>query len=258
VLGKRQRVKGEERLKDLERRIRLNGFYPLRCDPEEHRRLDEDEGHRAEAFARLMRQELERWLALASDKLTGTDVRCYVMAGNDDDWDIDEVLAGARDPVESCEGRRVVFDGIQMISSAWANPTPWNSPRELEEEPLLEHLEELAGGLEPGVPAIFNLHCPPFDSGLDEAPELSTDLRVMRAGGEPKMIPVGSKAVRALIERHQPMLGLHGHIHESRAATRIGRTVCVNPGSAYAEGVLDGAVVELDGGEIISYQLVSG
>jgi uncharacterized protein len=145
-----------------------------------------------------------------------------------------------------------------MISSAWANPTPWDSPRELPEDELLERLDKLASELDPEVPAIFNLHCPPYDSGLDVAPELTADLRVVREGGEPKSIPVGSTSVRALIERYQPMLALHGHIHESRAVTEIGRTVCINPGSAYSQGVLDGTVVEINNGKVVSYQLVSG
>jgi Icc-related predicted phosphoesterase len=122
----------------------------------------------------------------------------------------------------------------------------------------LERLEKLAAELRPDVPAIFNLHCPPFDSGLDVAPELTDDLRVVREGGEPKLISVGSTSVRTLIERHQPMLALHGHIHESRAAAEIGRTICINPGSAYSQGVLDGAVVDIEGGNVVSYQLVSG
>ena len=258
LFGKRQRAKGEAKLAELERRVRLNGFYPLRCDRDQHRRLEEDERYREEVFKRVMADELARWLELAGDRLANTGVRCFVMAGNDDDWEIDEVLEKAPDPVESCEGRRVTFGGVQMISSAWANPTPWDSPRELGEDELLGRLEDLASALVPGIPTIFNLHCPPYDSGLDRAPELTEDLRVRMQGGEPNLIPVGSSAVRLLIERHQPLLGLHGHIHESRAATHIGRTLCINPGSAYAEGVIEGAVVEVDGDRIVSCQLVSG
>jgi Icc-related predicted phosphoesterase len=54
------------------------------------------------------------------------------------------------------------------------------------------------------------------------------------------------------------VLALHGHIHESRAATQIGPTLCINPGSAYGEGVLDGVTVDIEGGQVSSYQLVSG
>jgi uncharacterized protein len=258
LFGRRQRAKGDAKLADLERSIRLNGFYPFRCEVEVHRRLAEDDDFRDETFARLMRDELARWLDLARDRLAGTGVRCYVMPGNDDDWGIDEVLEGAAEPLTSCEGRRVVFDGLQMISSAWSNRTPWDSPRELDEDGLLARLEKLAAELDPGVPAIFNLHCPPFDSGLDLAPELTPDLRVVRDGGEPRMTPVGSTAVRDLIERHRPVLGLHGHIHESRASALVGDTLCINPGSAYSQGVIDGALVEIEGGRVTSHQLVTG
>jgi uncharacterized protein len=67
----------------------------------------------------------------------------------------------------------------------------------------------------------------------------------MKAGGR-AMQPVGSTSARTAIERVQPLLGLHGHIHESRGAVRIGRTLALNPGSNCEEGVLQGALVTLD------------
>ncbi len=258
LFGKAQKAKGEAELHELERRIRLNGFYLLRCTSEEHEALNADDSYRDRVFAGVMRGELERWLDLAQDKLAGSGVRCFVMPGNDDDWDIDDVLEQATDPVVSCGDRVVRLDGYQMLSCAWTNPTPWNSPREVSEEELAEKLDKLASELEAGVPAIFNLHCPPYDSGLDRAPELTEDLRVVREGGDPRLVPVGSVAVREFIARHRPVLAMHGHVHESRGATDIAGTLCINPGSAYAEGVLDGVVVELDGDRVVSHQLVSG
>ena len=256
--GREQKAKGEDKAVELERRIRLNGQYPIRVTPEELERLDVDEAHRDEVFRRLMRSELERWLALAHEKLDGTGVRCFVMPGNDDDWDVDPVLDASPPPVESVAERVVRLDGVQLLSSAFANPTPWDSPRELPEDELLARLEGLAGQLEPGVPAIFNLHVPPHDTGLDLAPELTADLRVVTQGGEPKLAAVGSRAVRTLIERHRPVLGLHGHVHESRAVAELGPTLCINPGSAYGEGVIDGAIVEIQDGRVVSHQLVTG
>jgi Icc-related predicted phosphoesterase len=257
-LGREQKAKGEDKAAELERRIRLNGHYPIRVSPEEMERLQADEAHRDEVFRDAMRAELARWLELAHEKLGGTGVRCFVMAGNDDDWDIDPVLDAGPPPVEHVSERVVRLDGMQLLSCAYANPTPWDSPRELPEERLLERLEGLAAGLDPGVPAIFNLHVPPYDSGLDLAPALTDDLRVITEGGEAKLEPVGSRAVRTLIERHGPVLGLHGHVHESRAVAEIGPTLCINPGSAYSEGVIDGAIVELRDGRVVSHQLVSG
>jgi Icc-related predicted phosphoesterase len=258
VFGRDQKAKSEDQLVELERRIRLNGFYPLRCSSEEHTGMSEDEGYRAQRFREAMCAELQRWLELAEEKLAESGVTCFVMPGNDDEWDIDPILEMAPDPVVNCEGRVVMFDGLQMLSSAWTNPTPWDSPRELAEEELLEKLEKLAAELDQRREVIFNLHAPPYDTGLDLAPELTEDLRVVTAGGEPKMMAVGSKAVRALIERHQPLLALHGHIHESRAAKEIGRTLSINPGSAYSEGALDGVLIDIGQAGIDSYQLVSG
>jgi Icc-related predicted phosphoesterase len=258
VFGKEQKAKGGAEVEDLERRIRLNGFYPIRCSPEEFELLGSDESHRDRIFRQAMCRELERWLGLAHDKLAGSRVKCLVMPGNDDEWDIDDVLETASDPIVSCGERVVSLDGYQVLSSAWANPTRWDSPREVPEKELAEKLDELAAHLSPEVPTIFNLHCPPYDSGLDLAPELTDDLEVVREGGEARMVPVGSTAVRDLIERHRPVLSLHGHIHESRSTAEIAGTLCVNPGSAYGEGVLDGVVVELEGNRVVSHQLVSG
>jgi Icc-related predicted phosphoesterase len=123
---------------------------------------------------------------------------------------------------------------------------------------LLAKLRSLAAQLEPDVPAIFNLHSPPYHTGIDEAPELRPDFSVVTVGGQPKMIPVGSHAVRTLIEEVQPLVALHGHIHESRGVATIGRTTCINPGSTYGEGVLDGCLVTLRGAAVRSTQLVRG
>jgi Icc-related predicted phosphoesterase len=108
---------------------------------------------------------------------------------------------------------------------------------------------------------IFNFHDPPVDSTLDTCPELdwSTDppTPIVKAG-QLVMHPAGSQSVRRAIETHQPMLGLHGHIHESPAAVKIGQTLCINPGSEYAEGMLRGALLNLSDGNVESYQLTRG
>lgn len=258
LFGKRQKAKGEDGVRELEHRARFNGFYPYRCDPAEMDRLHADEAYRDEVFRRAMAQEADRWMVIAHEKLGGKGIPVYVMPGNDDPWEFDEVFARAPDPVENVEGRVVRFDGLQMLSSGWANPTPWDSPREKPEDELMKAFEEIAAALDPDLPAVFNLHIPPYDSTLDLAPELTEDLRVVSKGGEVSMLPVGSTAVREFIERHQPVVSLHGHIHESRGAVRIGRTLAINPGSTYGEGVLDGAIVDIEDGEVVSHQLVSG
>lgn len=256
-LGRHEVLRTSEDVAEAEKRIRFNGFYPYHCRPDELARMEADPAYADRVFRRVMRDAVARWVRLAEERLRGTGVRCFIMPGNDDEFDIDEVLAGS-DVVVNPDGRIVEIDGYQLLSLAWANPTPWNSPRELPEEELAARIERLAAELDPSLPAIFNLHCPPYDSTLDSAPQLREDLSVVMVGGQPNLVPVGSRAVRQAIERYQPVLSLHGHIHESRGAVRIGRTLCINPGSAYGEGVLHGAVVRLEDDRVVSYQLVSG
>jgi len=256
-LGRHEVLRSVEEVEEAEKRIRFNGFYPYRCDPEELARMEADPAYAERIFRRVMRESVERWVRLAEERLRGTGVRCFVMPGNDDEFEIDEVL-NRSDVVINPDGAVIEIDGYQLLSLAWANPTPWNSPRELPEEELAARIERLARELDPHRPAIFNLHCPPYDSTLDSAPQLREDLSIVMVGGQPNLIPVGSRAVRDAIERYQPVLSLHGHIHESRGAVRIGRTLCINPGSAYGEGVLHGALVVLEDDRVASYQLVSG
>jgi Icc-related predicted phosphoesterase len=256
VLGRPETVT-DAGLADLEKRIRFNGFYPYRCDRAEYERLSAGRDYRERVFTELMVAEVRRWIELAEERLAGTGVRCFVMPGNDDEFAIDAALESTT--IVNPDNRVVrIDDDTQMLSCSWTNPTPWDSPREEAEDVLLERLHRIAADLEPGLVTIFNLHCPPRNTQLDRAPELTADLKVVLDGGEPRIVPVGSTAVRSLIEEIQPTLSLHGHIHESKAIARIGGTTCVNPGSAYSEGVIDGAVVELRGPKIRSCQLVTG
>ena len=256
ISGSREKAKRPADLEDLEKRIRFNGFYPYRCSRDEYERLVADREYQDEVMSRVMVDEIRRWMAIADEKLLGSSVQCLIMPGNDDEPEIDAALQS--EVVENPDERAVRVGDCQMVSCSWANTTPWDSPRELPDEALAEKLAGIAAHLDPELPAIFNLHVPPHDTGLDTAPQVDEDLRVVTAGGQPNMVPVGSRAVRELIERHQPLVSLHGHIHESRGVAHLGRTVCLNPGSNYADGVLDGAIVDIENGAVVRYQLVSG
>jgi uncharacterized protein len=170
---------------------------------------------------------------------------------------VDDILAGSQGLV-FCDDRIVRVGPHEMISSSFANPTPWNSPRELDEEALFERLKKLADQLEDPSRSIFNLHVPPYDSRLDIGPSLKPDLTPRYSGGQPVMKPVGSHAVRQLIEEYQPLLALHGHIHESKGEIRIGRTLALNSGSEYNTGRLHGVVVTLGDERVVSHQFVVG
>jgi len=148
-----------------------------------------------------------------------------------------------------------------MISVGISTPTPWKTPREVSEEELGKMIEEMALKVPDMQKAIFNFHDPPKDSTLDTCPMLDWDQdppAQITQGGQVVLFGAGSVAVRDAIEKHKPMLGLHGHIHESQSVAKIGRTTCINPGSEYAEGVLRGCIVNIVDGEVQGYQMTSG
>ena len=257
LLENRHELNGESEVASFEEAVRRRGYYPFRTTPDEMRELHDDEERAAKLFHDQMLARVEEWIALADERLEGSGIRCLVCPGNDDQFELDEIVRRARH-VELAEGRIVETDGFQLASTGWSNPTPWNTYREEAEPQLAERIERVVSQVtaEPER-TIFSLHCPPYASGLDEAPELTADMRLKHAGRA--TVPVGSRAVREAIERHQPALSLHGHIHECRGNARIGRTLCINPGSSYEQGELLGAVVDLDGGKKVKrFVLTSG
>ena len=240
----------------FEQKLRFTGYYPYLADPREMDELSADEVRVSELFSKLMVESTSRWMQLAEQRLKGSDVRCFISPGNDDRFCIDPVLDGS-DCICNPEGKVVKIDADhEMITSGFTNPTPWKTARECAETELAEKIESMSSQVENMSKCIFNLHCPPFNSRIDAAPELDAELRPKRESLG--LYPVGSTAVRAAIETHQPLMGLHGHIHESGGEVKIGRTSCLNPGSEYGEGVLRGVLLNLDEKGIRNYVFVRG
>ena len=247
----------ESELREIEQAIRENGQYPVVGDREELLALN-DETRRDEAFQTAVDASIRRWVAIAEERLRGTGIRCFVTPGNDDFFGVDDALA-ASDVVEFVEDRCVRLDpDHEMITTGYSNPTPWHTYRELEEPALGARITAMAQEVTQPAGMIAVLHAPPYGTSLDQAPALTADLGLQTEGGAPKMQPVGSTAVREFIERAQPLLGLHGHVHDSRGAEMIGRTLCLNPGSEYTEGVLAGAIITLGPETVEAYQFVTG
>jgi Icc-related predicted phosphoesterase len=257
LFGVKRLAKQEKELLALEDDIRNSGFYPYRTDPDEMKLLT-DETKIDEVFSRLMVQTLERWVELAEEHLKNTGIKCFVMPGNDDRLVVDPVIEKS-DFVVNPEGKSVwVDEHHEMISTGYANITPFDCPRDIPEEELAKKIEAMACQVKDMNNCIFNFHCPPYDTQLDSAPKLDGNLKPVVSGGNVVMCPAGSTSVRSAIEKYQPLLGLHGHIHESRGIFRIRRTVCLNPGSEYTEGYLRGAIVNLNRDKVESYTLTSG
>lgn len=248
-----------ETRQDVERMVQTiqnRGYYPYVTDPEETAAIASNAARSDELFLEQALATVQRWMDYADTKLAGTGVRCYVCPGNDDMFEIDAVIASSQ-RVRSVEGQVLALDDHhEMASSGWSNPTPWHTHREEPEEALARRLESVIAQVTNPTHAVFNFHAPPHGSGLDEAPELTADLRLAYAGRS--MVAVGSKAVLKAIETYKPMLTLHGHIHEGKGSRKYGRTLCLNPGSMYEQGILHGALVDLKEDKVGNYVLTTG
>jgi uncharacterized protein len=233
------------------------GYYPYLAERGE---LDarEADGSIKQLFIDLMATRLAGWMALAEERLKPKNLPVYWMLGNDDPAELSSVLDAAPWGTHA-DGRVVTLDsGHELLSCGWSNETPWHSYRELPEERLRHELDALAASVHEPQRAIYNLHVPPFGTGIDDAPVLDASLTVQASGGQAKMAPAGSTAVRDLILEHQPLLGLHGHIHEASGFRMLGRTLVVNPGSDYGTGTLNGVLVTLEPGKVKAHQFVRG
>jgi hypothetical protein len=208
-------------------------------------------------FKAEMLGQVERWMALADERLAGKGIRCIVSPANDDIFEIDPIIAAAKE-VQLGESNLIELDGLSLVSTGWANPTPWNTFRELPEDELRARIDALVADVPDRRRAIFNFHAPPFGSNLDNAPKIGADMRYV-SGGQ-ALIPVGSHAIREAILEYEPVLSLHGHIHEGRGAVKLGKTLSVNPGSSYEDGVLQAAILDLDPkkAEVKRYLLING
>jgi Icc-related predicted phosphoesterase len=249
-------VEGPE-LIALEKLIADHGYYPYRADPGELEAMEAD-GGLDDLFLRLMRERLTEWLELADARLRPLGIPLYFMLGNDDPEELSALLDTA--PWGTNDEGKVVWldDEHEMISCGYSNVTPWHTYREQDEAHLRASIDAMVPKLEHPERAVFNLHAPPFGTQLDEAPLLDANLQVQATLGQVRMVPVGSTAVRDAEQAYQPLLGLHGHIHESSGIRRIGRTVVLNPGSDYSTGALNGALITLDGDKVKAQQLVRG
>ncbi len=254
VLGQR-RTASEKELPELEKDIRKLSYLPYRTTAEEAKRIFADEELREKIFAELQVDVMSQWLRLVPEKVPAK-CRVVLTPGNDDTLAIDDVIRA--DPRVTYGEEEVVSldEEHEVACCGWSNPTPWNTPRECGEEELMQKLERTVTKIRNMATAVFCFHCPPYDSQIDYAPELKSDLTPVYLHGRPHMVPVGSKSVRTMIEKHQPLLSLHGHIHESSGFIRIGRTQCLNPGSEYGEGILRAYLVELDRDKVSRLQRV--
>jgi len=249
---------GMSEVEEFRKKAAEAGTYTQVVSPSEFMELQADPAKVKVLFDKLMVERVREWLLLAEERLGKTSVRCYISPGNDDIYEIDAALNSSSYVVNPEERVVDIDSGHEMITSGTTNHTPWNSPREVDEDVLEKKFSAMADKVRDMKSAIFNIHVPPIDTPIDKAPRIDANLKIVVKAGNIEMISAGSTACRAAIIKYQPLLGLHGHIHESRGIVKLGRTMCANPGSEYTEGILRGFLADVDGDKIKSYLLTSG
>jgi len=257
VFGKEWTLRTDDEISEFERKVRFGGMYPYRAAYEEVMELAKDRKRWEALFGDLMKEGVERWMKLLEEKVD-PNVRVIVNPGNDDTFMVDEAIKQCERAIYPLDKVVQLDDHHLLISCEWTNPTPWNSPREESEGKLEKRLERVFNMVNDYENLVCNLHCPPRDSMIDMAPKLDDKRKPIMVGGNPIMIPVGSMAVRKIIEKYQPLLGLHAHIHESAGEAMIGRTLCLNPGSEYDTGVFRAYILDLSPSKIEKHWRVYG
>jgi len=245
-LGSSEVMKSKDELSQFTKRVRNVGYYYTVMNKQREEELKANVAEQQSVLLKELVANMERWVRIAEERLAKTKVKCYMMPGNDDPLEIGEVLDKSSYVVNPEERALEIGEGHEMISTGYSNPTPWKTHRECSEEELKAKIDRMAASLKDPGNSIFNLHCPPYGSGLDTAPQLDVNLRPVVSGGGIVMIPVGSTAVLKAIEEYQPLVGMHGHIHESAGEVKIGKTMCFNSGSEYQSGILKGYVIDLE------------
>jgi len=260
--GQKHVLTTPEELAEFKKRLDTLGFYWFECDRDEYQWYEGHQDRIDQKFDELARARLAEWVVLAEDRLAGTHVRVYLCGGNDDTDEVLTALDDAQDRVVNCENRIVPIDDEHLlVTVGYSTPTPWETPRERTDEEIGEVIGKLLTEVSDPSNAVFNFHCPPLDSSLDTCLKLDASVwppTPVIENGQPVYYGAGSQAVADALDAYQPTVGLHGHIHESRGATKFGRTPAFNPGSEYGEGVLRGLIVAVRGGEVVGHQFTSG
>jgi Icc-related predicted phosphoesterase len=259
-VGGRTMRAGEE-LKSLEEEITNSGYYIYHCDKAEMDELKASKEKVDALFMATMKDTLVKWIERADTFLSELGVTCYLTGGNDD---YQEIIDAIKDTphVKNADNKVLKIDEVhEMVNLGWSNPTPWKCPRDHSEEELQTAADKLVSSVTDIQNCVFNIHVPPIDCGLDTVPKLDASVyppKPVFDKGQAVMIGAGSTSIRREVETHQPLVHLCGHVHESRGTIRIGKTLIVNPGSDYPEGMLRGAIVNIADKKVLSFQLTSG
>ena len=253
--GSTVKVKKVKELPDLERNLRDAGFYPLVISEADLNKLNENDAERIIKEKQL--EVLKEWVKLADERFAKAEIPCIIIPGSVDDYYLDDVL-NSGNHVQNGDGKIIEVNGYEVVSIGGGKPSVFKNPRERSEEELAAKINALCAQVKDMSKCIFNIHIPPYDTDLDRGTLYDEDLKPVLDGDSLATAPTGSKAVREAIEKYQPLLSLHGNVHESRGVTRIGKTICINAGTDYDQGMLRGALIDISSDGALSYTLTAG
>jgi len=244
--GKTEIIYGHEQLKNALSELKKIGLYTYICTKDELEELKNKPDEVDRLFKKLIIETIQEWVRSIEDNIP-REKDIILMPGNDDIFDIDPVIQKSDRVIYPLNKLVELPLGYGMLSLDYVNPTPWNTPREAEEKTLWKMLEEKANLVDREWRKIIcSFHPPPYNTKLDLAPKLDKNLRPVYSFGELEKENVGSKSVRKFFEKYNPLIGLHGHIHESPGYDKVGGTLVFNPGSEYSAGILKGLFIELN------------
>lgn len=258
----------EKELENTIKTIEMSGYYTAVLSKSEYEELANDEKKIRDLFLRVEREKLEAAFQNIENKFSQKKTKIYILPGNDDSESISEFAreySSNSDIFVDIDERIAEVGDLQLLGFGFSNKTPWNSPRELTEEQIEARLSDMFDKIDQSrlSKTVAVIHVPPHGTMIDQAPALTPDLRPVIKGGDAVMTSVGSTAVRKVIEKYSPMMGIHGHIHESpgvdyiRSNTRR-KVPVLNAGSEYQAGVLRGALVAVEDGNVDNVMLTRG
>ena len=224
----------------------LYGIYSKEMEITEVEKLRNDSAYLENVFHDVILEHMTMLMNLLTSKILPPNLKIIVSLGNDDPYYLDDLINKYQtDQILIGINNCFYIDEYCVVNFEYTQPTPWETPRELSENIIEKKIDTLLM-LNRSEYYLFNFHCPPYNTLIDCAPKIDKNFKPVIRGGELVNSHVGSKAIRRIIEKYQPICSLHGHVHESPGKFNINKTICFNPGSEYERGILRGYIIEID------------
>jgi hypothetical protein len=170
--------------------------------------------------------------------------RVLAIPGN---WDGGRVMQVMTEEGINLHRRHEIIDGVAFVGVGGA--LPYIGTYEIDEADFERFLDEAWRGLPNGTPTVLVCHHPPYGTAADfvgEGSHLDTGDRFDKGRH------IGCQAVRAAIERRQPLLCFTGHVHEAKSIDTIAGTRVINPGPLWQGGY---ALAEINGGALTRLEI---